>query len=307
MRGSQGAQVVGGLQAHAPGQHVHLVQLAARGLIQVQVERLTHVNPLLPPGGAVDEPLGVDFKRGAVLAFDFLGDAGDGFQHAVEVLQRFEQLVPPEPQPLQVAHQVAVHLGELAREVALGVQVAERRFDGLGNAHDVGNGGRGSDGHYVAVAHAVLGHRLAHQRPVQVLRAVHLDRLAALFFQQVNRVDGQQPPVPFGPAVAGILAPLPGQFGRGEDGKVADCLGAAVGKLDRLFGLVGKSQLVQCVLEAHNSQPDGPVPQVASPGFFGGVVVDVDYVVQHPHGGADGLFQQLQVELAVADVGRQVD
>ena len=64
---------------------------------------------------------------------------------------------------------------------------------------------------------------------------------------------------------------------------------------------------VQRVLEAHDAQAHRAVLEVGVTRLRHGVVVDVDDVIEHPHGGAHGALQLGGVQLAVDDVARQVD
>jgi hypothetical protein len=64
---------------------------------------------------------------------------------------------------------------------------------------------------------------------------------------------------------------------------------------------------VQRVLEAHDAQADRTVLEVGVLRLRHRVVVDVDHVVEHAHGGVHGALQLGGVQLAVDDVVRQVD
>ena len=70
---------------------------------------------------------------------------------------------------------------------------------------------------------------------------------------------------------------------------------------------VGEVQQIERVLEAHQAQADGTVAQVRVPGLGGRIIVDVDDVIEHPHGGAYGRFQQGFVDGPVADVLDEID
>ncbi len=82
---------------------------------------------------------------------------------------------------------------------------------------------------------------------------------------------------------------------------------AAVGKLHGGVAGVRDVQLVERVLEPHDPHAHRTVAQVGGPGLGGRVVVDVDDVVEHPHGGADRRVQQDRIEAAVLDVLDEVD
>ena len=75
--------------------------------------------------------------------------------------------VIPQPQALEVAHQVAVDDCELAGQVGLDRQVAKARLNRGIHADDVGNSGRGRNGGAVGVAHAVFGNLVAQGVPIK--------------------------------------------------------------------------------------------------------------------------------------------
>jgi hypothetical protein len=64
---------------------------------------------------------------------------------------------------------------------------------------------------------------------------------------------------------------------------------------------------VQAVLESHDAQTHRPVPSVGCFRLLHRVVVDVDDVVEHPHGDADGLLELLEIESLPGHVGYEVD
>lgn len=94
-----------------------------------------------------------------------------------------------------------------------------------------------------------------------------------------------------------------GQVGGGLDGLVGDELHGEVGEADRLFAGIGDAQFVEGVLEAQDAEPYRTVAQVGSPGLGYAVVVVVDDVVEHAHGGAHGLGQAVRVQPPFAHVG----
>jgi hypothetical protein len=65
--------------------------------------------------------------------------------------------------------------------------------------------------------------------------------------------------------------------------------------------------LVQAVLEAHQAQSHRAVPQVGVTRFFDRVIVDVDHVVEHAHGGGDRLLQLGVIDRAIFQVLQQID
>ena len=184
--GAHGAQVVRGLQPAQPSQAISLVQFLARGARHVDVERLGLVDPLLTARRCFHQPDRFHLEGRGVQLLEFLGHAIDPAQRTVEVLEVGHHDAVPQAQSLEVAHEVFVHHSELAGEVGLDRDVAEARLDGGIHADDVGDGGRGRNGHAVAVAHAVLRNALAQRVPVHGGRAVHLDMPAAMTGQQVQ-------------------------------------------------------------------------------------------------------------------------
>ena len=265
------------------------------------------VDPLLAPGCGLDQPGGFHFKSGGVQLFEVLWHPVNRAQRAVEVLQVHDHHVIPEVQFFQVAHQVAIDDGELARQVRLDRKVAKAGFDGRVHTHDVGDGGRRCNGGAVGIAHAVLGNLLAQCVPVHGGRAVHFHITTARLLQHVDGVKRQDALAPQRALVGCIAAPLACQFRRRPVSVVADGFHGGIGKLDRLLRCVGNAQLVQAVLKAHQAQAHRAVAQVRVLGLLHRVVVDVDHVVEHPHRGLDGLLQLGVVQRAVRDVLQQID
>jgi hypothetical protein len=223
------------------------------------------------------------------------------------VLEVHDHHVVPQAQALEVAHQVVVDDGELTRQVGLDRQVAEAGLDGGVHTNDVGDGGRGGDGHAVGVAHAVRSNLLAQRVPVQGGGPVHFHVAATGLGQQVQGVQRQDALVPQRALVAGVLAALAGQLGRGPVGVVAHGFHGLVGELHGLLRGIGNAQLVQRVLEAHDTQTHRAVAQVGVARLLDGVVVDVDHVVEHAHRRGDGALELVLVDLAVLQVLQQVD
>ncbi len=60
-------------------------------------------------------------------------------------------------------------------------------------------------------------------------------------------------------------------------------------------------------MEAHEAKADGAVAEVGVAGLGGGVVVDVDHVIEHAHGSGDGGSEGVAVDSTIADVGGKVD
>ena len=308
---AHGPQVISGLQAAQPGQLVDLVELLARRAGQVDVQALGLVYPFLAPRRRLDQPLRIDLESRGVELLDVIGHAVDAAQAAVEMFQVHHHHIVPKAQTLQVANQVLVDDRELTRQVALDRQVAEARFDRCVDADDVADRRGGRDGHAIAVAHAV-GRDASPQRvPVHRCRTVDLDIAATCCAEQVERVDRQDATVPQRAAVTGITATLLGQFGAGPVGVIADRLHRSVGELDRRVRCIGHTQLVERILETHQTQPHRAMPQVAVAGLLDGIEVDVDDVVEHPHRCAHRLLELDLVDhlafRAIHQVLRQVD
>src|SRR5690606_12411842 len=121
----------------------------------------------------------------------------------------------------------------------------------------------------------------------------------------IDRQDALAPQRSF---VAGIAAAFLGQFAGRLDGEVAHRFHGTVGKLDGLCRGIGNVLDVQRILEAHDAHAHRAVLEVGVTRLRYAVVVDVDNVIEHAHGGLDGLLQLDQVEAAFARyVLRHVD
>src|SRR5205809_871115 len=57
------AGIVRGLEALLPREHVHVVQPTSARRVEIEIERLAHVDPLLTTRRALDQPLGLDLER----------------------------------------------------------------------------------------------------------------------------------------------------------------------------------------------------------------------------------------------------
>ncbi len=148
---------------------------------------------------------------------------------------------------------------------------------------------------------------LPERLPVQGRGAVELDVAAALGGEQVERVLRQDAAVPERAPEARVRAALLRELGRGPVRAVRHHFHRAVGELDRLFRGVGDAQLVQAVLEAHDAQAHRAMAQVAVLRLVDRVVVDVDDVVEHAHGGMDGGLQLVQIKRAVFEMRDKID
>ena len=80
----QRSQVVGRFEAAKPRHAVGHIELFATGVIDVKVERLGLIDPLLPAARAVDQPSGFHFKRSGIFRFQICRDTIDGLHAAIE-------------------------------------------------------------------------------------------------------------------------------------------------------------------------------------------------------------------------------
>ena len=112
----------------------------------------------------------------------------------------------PEVGLFEVFDELAVEDDEVAGEVGFNVEVFVVRLDAGGGAHDVGDGGGGGDGEDVGVAHAVFGDFLADDGPVHFPAAWDVDFAAALGFEEVDGVLGEEAAVPFAAFVTAVGA-----------------------------------------------------------------------------------------------------
>src|SRR5215207_6060383 len=213
LRRATGAEVVGRLETLPPGRTVEIAQDATGRLGDVEIEGLPHIDPLLAASGGGDQPGGVDLEGGRIALFDLVWDARDGLHRTVVIFQIVEHLGVPQSATGQVAHQPLVDDGELPGEIALDVEVRVERLDRLANSLDVGNRGGGSDGHRVAVAHAVRAHGRPHRFPVEGGTQFDINWLAPLRSQKLHRINRKETPVPLRTGKGGIRAALFGQFG----------------------------------------------------------------------------------------------
>lgn len=145
----QTAQVIGGLEALAPSEEVHVVEFAATGLVHIQVQTLAHVDPLLATRGAFDNPVRFHLEGRLIARLQILGHTLDIGQVTIVIFQLLQHVSIPKLQRFQVLDQLDVNDSEFAGEIRLHVEVFVRRLDGLRHADDVGNSGGGSNGHHV--------------------------------------------------------------------------------------------------------------------------------------------------------------
>ena len=64
---------------------------------------------------------------------------------------------------------------------------------------------------------------------------------------------------------------------------------------------------IERILEAHDAEADGAVSDIGLSGLGHAVIVDVDDVIEHAHGGFAGLAKLFEIELAIFEVVDQVD
>src|SRR5690606_15945561 len=146
---ADGPKVIRGLQAAHPGQLVDVVQLLARDARHEYVQRLGLVYPFGAARCAFNHPRWVDFESRGVELAQFVGDAIDASQAAIEILQVGNHDFVPQLARLQVTYQVVVDHGKFARQVGLDVQVAVVGFDAGRHTNNVRYGGRWRNGNAV--------------------------------------------------------------------------------------------------------------------------------------------------------------
>eukprot|EP00754_Rhynchopus_humris_P001505 Rhum_TRINITY_DN10876_c0_g1::Rhum_TRINITY_DN10876_c0_g1_i1::g.40448::m.40448 len=169
--GRAGAEVVlTGLQSLLPGVEVHGRELRLGGGAQEQVQRLRLVDVDGASGGHVDQVLLLDLPDGAVERLDVVGDAGDLLHAAVVRDDLVARRLVPQTLLDQVAHEILVHDGELARQHAAQVDVRRERLEALVVAQDLARRRRRHRRHKERVAHAVRHNLLAERRPVVATR-----------------------------------------------------------------------------------------------------------------------------------------
>src|ERR1022692_3975791 len=108
-------------------------------------------------------------------------------------------------------------------------------FDAGRRVRNVRNRRRRRDREHVAVAHALGRDLHAQRRPVHPRLARHLDRKAALFLEQLHRVQRQEPALPLRTLVRRIGSALRGEVRARLVGIEGDRLHGLVVELDRLW------------------------------------------------------------------------
>jgi len=87
MRGTHGAQIVSGLQATQPRQHVGIVQRLTRCASHIDVERLRLIDPLLSTRCTFNQPLGFDLEGGGINLAQFGWDTINPSKGAIKELE----------------------------------------------------------------------------------------------------------------------------------------------------------------------------------------------------------------------------
>ena len=235
-----------------------------------------------------------------------MGNAVDLGQAAVEILEVGDHDLIPHVELLQVADQVLVGYGEFTRQVGFHIQVLVGRLDRGRDADNIRDGcGRG-DREAIGVAHAELADAATQWLPVQGRRTVDFDVAAALFDQELDRILRQDALGPQRAFISRVTATLFSQLGGGPVGVISHCLHRTVGEFHRLPRPIGHAHFVQAILEAHDAQADRSMLEIGVASLVDGVIVDVDHVVEHAHGGRHRVLQLFLVELAILDMGNQV-
>ena len=166
---------------------------------------MTLIDPLLSPRCGIYNVFVADAEDGEVLLLEVGGDAFDVAKFAIEILELVENLLIPESFFLEIADKLPVKDGEVSAEVTLHVEVLIVRLDAWGGAHDVADGGGGSNGEDVGVAHAVLGNLLAERRGQETKEGVR--RLFLLLIMTTHAPShGRSPRIEFPGAIYYVLS-----------------------------------------------------------------------------------------------------
>ena len=83
--------------------------------------------------------------------------------------------------------------------------------------------------------------------------------------------------------------------------------GNAARQRPRSLAVERQPQLEEDILKSHDSEADRAPSQVRCPRRSDGIEIEVDDTVQLPHRLFDGMFEFLEVELAIIDVPREID
>src|SRR3569623_1597155 len=300
-------QIVSRFKTSYPCKLVELVEHRPVRVRQVEIERLRLVQPFLAPTRRFDQSDGIDFEGRRVFLLYPFWDAIDRLHGAVEIFKIIDHYLVPQLERLQILYEAGIDDIELAGQIGFHVKVLISGFDRLAYAADVRDGGRRGDGEAVAVAHADALHPLAQSVPLERAARIHLQVLAAVFFQQGQRIDRQNTTAPQRAFEGGIDASLLGQIRARGDGVIRNGLHAGIRELHRLLGLVGDVEAVKRVLEAHHAEADRAMTQIGLARLRHGEKEEVDHVVEHTHRGADGLLELREIEALPVHMGCQID
>ena len=162
--------------------------------------------------GSVDKVRVVDGKGGEVLFFEVFGDAVDVGEFTIEILEVVAHFGSPEVEAFEVTDKRGVEDDEVAGQVAFDEEIFVGGLDAGGCTHDIGNGGGGSEGQDIGIAHAVFFDFRAQGLPVYATVAGDVDGEAALFSEEVKGVLWEKAAVPFRTFVGTVGAAFLGEI-----------------------------------------------------------------------------------------------
>src|SRR5690606_14921807 len=120
----------------------------------------------------------------------------DSGKRAVEVLQVGDHDFIPEALSFEVAHEMLVDYGELAREVGFDVQILVGGLDAGRYADDIGNRCSWGNGYAIGVAHALSPDAFTQRIPIHDAALVDVEPATALLAQQSDGVVRQDALIP---------------------------------------------------------------------------------------------------------------
>mmetsp|Transcript_25495 Transcript_25495/g.80440 ORF Transcript_25495/g.80440 Transcript_25495/m.80440 type:complete len:380 (-) Transcript_25495:95-1234(-) len=285
--GRLGPQVVHArLEAQLPAVEVHGRELRRRGVDHVDVQRLRLVDVSAPVGCHVEHDLLLDLPDGLVELLEVRGQL-EALHAAVVGDELRADVLRPELALRELAHEVAVHLHELARERAAHVEVLRVGLEGLVVPQDLRRAGRGHGGYQQGVPEAVLRDLGLQARPVP----------AAALGRALPEVELQEA-LARGRAWVALVGPVAGgKLAAGLAGGEVDGLEDVLVEPARGLALEGQAQQQEGVRQALDAQADGPVPQVGAPRLLDGVEVALDDLVEVPGRHLCDLVEALEVIL----------
>ena len=221
-------------------------------------------------------------------------------------------MVVPQVEALEVGHEVAVELQELARQGLALEQVAHLGLDALVAAGDAGDGGRGRDGDEQGVAQPGAPDPGLEGLPAVGLGGRGREQAALALGALAVGLDAPEVKLQGAAVGAGLSEGLVRAIALGQgaglaEGGVVDLLLDAGGEGQGLFAVEGQAELEKDVLQAHQTESDRAPAAVARGGLGGRVVVDVNDAVEVLHGDAGPLGQLGEVEALVGDEAREVE